>query len=185
MRTPVGIRTLWGAGWLAAAFLAVTLLPMSAQAQAPLPSVSGNLTLVMQASNQVISLNVQARIDQQGALLLPTGTILATVAGEGPTVFEVTGLACARIEVTNVIAGVEADITAVDRETDRTLRVRAFDEDAEAAKQLPADYHQPFPPGDCVIWLQIGDTVYESASLLLLPTAAGLEIKAPACEPGQ
>jgi hypothetical protein len=181
MKTPVRIRKLYGAGRLTAVFLAAALLPTMSQDQAPLPSVSGNLTLINMLTNQSLTLQVQAEIVRQGALLMPVGTVVADVPDVGPLAFEVTALEVARAEAGGVVVGLEADIAALNRETGLTLEVRLFDEDAEAANQLPGDYHQPFPAGDCVTWLKIGEREYQAACFHLLQT--NLEVKAPPATP--
>ena len=169
MKTLVYHNTLLRAGRWTAALLAAALLPVGAQEPASLPSVSGHLTILNPGTNQNLSLNVQAQLVQQGFFYLPAGSVLVSMPGGEMVPYEVTGLEFARLEAGGIIVGAQADITAVNRERDLTLRVQLFDEDPEAARQLPADYHQPFPPGDWVTYLKIGDTEYEAALLHSMP----------------
>ncbi len=181
MKTPIHNCRLYKAGRLAAGLVAAALLPVVAQEPASLPSVSGDLTLVNLVTNQTLTLHVQAQMARQGALILPTGTVLADVSGSGPVVFEVTALQLALIEADGVIVGTAADITAVDQATGLTLQVTLYKEDPAAARQFPGDYHQPFPTGDCVTRLQIDDTAYEAACLHAVHSK--LAMKVPAAPP--
>jgi len=176
MKTRVYQNTLTRAGRWTAALLAAALLPVGAQESASLPSVSGHLTILNPGTNQNLSLDVQAQLVQQGFFYLPAGTVLVNMPGGEMVPYEVTELEFARLEAGGIIVGAQADITAVNRERDLTLRVQLFDEDAEAARQLPADYHLPFPPGDCVTCLKIGDTEYEAALLHSMPIQLKVEV---------
>jgi len=181
MQTSVHIRRLCGIGQLAAAFIAAALLLTWAQDQAPLPSVSGNLTVLNLQQDQNLSLHVQAQIVQQGVLLVSAGTVLADVPELGSVVFEVTALELTRLEHNGLIVATEAAITAVDRAKGLTLEVTLYDEDPAVAAQVTADYHHPFPAGDCVTRLRIGGTEYEAPWLRLLHS--NLEVKTATSQP--
>lgn len=163
---------------LTVTFLAAALLPTLAQETAQLPSVSGHVTLLNSGTNQSLTLTVEARIVEQGVFYLPLGTVQVTMPDGDFVLFEVNRLDFARLEAGDVIVGIQADITAENRERDLTLQLRLFQEDAEATRSLPADYHLPFPPGDCATYLKIGDTDYESALLHQLPIQVKMEVPA-------
>ncbi len=164
-----------------AAMLATTaLLPVVAQESATLPVVSGNLTLVNLVTSQTLTLHVQARIVPQGVLFLPAGTVLADAPDSEPILFEVTSLQLVQVQANGVTVGIEADITAVDRASGMTLQTTLYKEDPAAARQLPGGYHHPFPAGDCVTRLQIGDMTYETPCLHLVHS--NLEFKASAAQ---
>lgn len=163
---------------LAGAFLATALLSATAQEGTQLPSVSGHVTLLNVGTNQSLTLTVQAEAIEQGLLLVPSGTIVAMTSESEFIPFEVTELEFARVDCGGIIAGTQADITAVNRERDLTLRLRLYDEDAEAVRQLPADYHLPFRPGDCATYLKIGETEYEAALLQSLQNSLKVDLPA-------
>jgi hypothetical protein len=181
MKTPIRNSRLYNAWRLVAVLVAASVLPVVAQQPASLPSVSGELTLVNLITNHTLTLHVQAQIVHQGALLLPAGTVLADAPGIGPVLFQVTSLELAAVKAGDVTVATEADITGVDRESGLMLQMTLYKEDGAAAGQLAGDYHAPFPAGDCVTRLQIGDTAYEAACFRLLHSR--LEVKALAAQP--
>ncbi len=181
MKTSIRNSRFYAAGRLAAVLVGAALLPIVAQEATSLPSVSGNLTLINLVANQTLTLQVQVQIVRQGALLLPSGTVLSDLPGSGPVLLEVTALQLVLVEADGVIVGMEADITAVDRASGLTLQVTLYKEDPAAARQFPGDYHRPFPTGDCVTRLQIGHTAYQAACLCVLHSR--LEMKVPAAQP--
>jgi hypothetical protein len=168
--------------WLAAVLVGTTLLPGWTEEQPPLPSASGQLTFTSPASGEIFSMNVQARMVHQGALVLPAGTVLVNWPGGQSVAYEVTGLQVSRVETNGVLIAMEAEITAENRETGKTVRLHLYNEQPAAAQQLPPDYHQPFPPGDCVTSLQVEDQ--DCDTVWLQQSHHQVEIKAPASQPG-
>jgi hypothetical protein len=155
----------FGTRQFAVIFLATALLPATARAQSALPSVSANVSELDVGDGQTWSISVDARTIPQGFFLLPSGIVRVMMHDGEVITFEVTGLTFFRVESCEIIVGGQANITALNHERNLTLELELYDENTGAAEQLPPDYHQPFPPGDCVKHMKLGEIEYHPAML--------------------
>jgi hypothetical protein len=161
MKKPSSPNALGQTGRWAAALVAAALLPAVSQEPASLPFISGQLTVLDPTGAQGLALNVEAHMVEQGFFYLPAGTILVSLPDGDTISFDVNGLEFVHIESEGIIAGTQANLSGRNLERDLTLHAQVFQENPEAARHLPADYHLPFAPGDCVTYLKIGDTEYQ------------------------